>query len=290
MATPSVVTESVARAAEVRAELYGNPDEMVEETSPAATEEKPRVDPEDYKERFSRYKATTDSTIHGLRNELSLERDRNGELAGRLKTLEEVIASNPAQPGTGFQLSEDELELLDEETAAVVAKIVDASVKPLKERQQFTDGELERERNLRQAEGVKKLHLDFQDRLTTRVPNALELDADPAFRKWLSQVDPDSGRVRLELARAAKQIDDVKRVATFYEDWIAEQGRADPREEMISPNRAADAGQGAPTGRNWSRDEIKSFYTAKRERRVTPDEVKRIEQDIFAAQREGRIR
>jgi len=298
MAMPSAVAEGLANADKVRAELYGNPEAGADGEADKATlapveaaEEKAKVDPEDYKERFSRYKATTDSTIHGLRTELAVERDRNQELEDRLKTLEEAVASAPAPNGAGVQLSEDELDLLDEETAAVVRKIVDAQVKPLQERQKVTDSELERERNLRVADAQEKKAQSFQSRLTDIVADALTLDKDPEFRKWLSGFDDVSGRQRLELARAAKAADDVHRVASFYQDWQAEQGRADPREEYISPDRAADAGPpGAPTGRQWTRAEIKGFYAAKREGQIAPEEAKRIEQDIFAAQREGRIR
>ena len=293
MAMPSAVTENLANADKVRAEMYGNPDaEPSEELDQVeATKEKAKVDPEDYKERFSRYKATTDSTIHGLRSELSVERDRNQDLTSRVQTLEEALASNPAPTnGMGVQLSEDELELLDEETASVVAKIVAAQVKPLQDRQKITDDELERERRLRAESAAVKKSQDFQTRLTDVVGDALEIDKDPAFRQWLANIDSDSGHTRIELARAAKANDDVRRVASFYQDWLAEQGRADPREEMISPNRAADVGSSQPTGRMWQRGEIKSFYQAKREGKIAKDEVSRIEQDIFAAQREGRIR
>lgn len=299
MATPSAVQEGSARAEQIHAEVYGNPAEgdeqaaeqqAAQETQPVATEEKTKVDPEDYKERFSRYKATTDNTIHGLRTDLSAERDRNQELEERIATLEGVLASAPAPKGPGVELTEDELDLLDEETAAVVAKIVDARMKPLQERQKATDSELARDRQIRVANQEKQRQDDFKARLSEQVPDAATVDADPAFRKWLSEPDPASGRVRLELARAAKSNDDVERVASFYRTWLAEQGRADPREELISPSRAADAGQTGPTGKVWTRAEIKGFYQAKREGQMSSDEAQRIEQDIFAAQREGRIR
>ena len=81
---------------------------------------------------------------------------------------------------------------------------------------------------------------------------------------------------------------DVNRVASIYNEWKAVNGTQDPRESRVAPKRSADAAP-VQTGQTYSRSDIKQFYADKATGKYSDSEAKRIEQDIFAAQTQGRI-
>jgi len=63
------------------------------ETSSAHINEPAKVDPSDYKTRYSNYKATTDVTIAGLRQELAATNATINELRNQVAQKQEVVAS-----------------------------------------------------------------------------------------------------------------------------------------------------------------------------------------------------
>jgi hypothetical protein len=147
--------------------------------------------------------------------------------------------------------------------------------------------------------------------LTERVPTWQQLDVDPNFIEWLDQVDPFSGQKRGTLLNVAYQRNDGPRVVAFFEGYLRENAAVTPSattslaadqsapqvplSSLTAPGAPKQGTAGAQEGagkRIWTRPEIQKFYSdlsagkyAKR-----PDDAKKIEQDIFKAQVEGRIR
>lgn len=132
----------------------------------------------------------------------------------------------------------------------------------------------------------------FENRLTQAVPNWREIDSDPKFIEWLN-----ASPVRMKMFRAAAEERSVSDVAYFFSEYAekhpkAAAPKADPRlEKQVAPgkSRAVASPQVAPTDKKqWTRTEIADFY-ANGKKRYSPEEYTRMERDLFAAQREGRV-
>lgn len=148
-----------------------------------------------------------------------------------------------------------------------------------------------------------------------------QLNTDPRFLEWLQGVDEFSGLPRNTMMQHAYVNGDVTRTGRFFKKYLQEHtvppsnataphtggfsapnfnsgngslpaGR--PRlEDLAAPGRAAGAnpGNGAQSPRIWSRSDIRAFYrdrTAGKFRGREAD-AERLEADLFAADREGRI-
>ncbi|NJN00242.1 MAG: hypothetical protein HC793_00730 [Aquincola sp.] len=145
--------------------------------------------------------------------------------------------------------------------------------------------------------------------LAAEVPNWDVLDADPGFLAWLDQYDPYSGSKRGELLNQAYKRHDGPRVVAFFKGYLNENAAVTPTptpapaapapqvslESLTAPGAPKAGTAGAQEGagkRIWTRAEIKQHYRevqlGKFSKRL--DDARRIEADIFAAQREGRIR
>lgn len=143
-------------------------------------------------------------------------------------------------------------------------------------------------------------------------------NTDPGFITWLEQRDDFSGEKRLNLLRHAFDTGDSERTARFFEAYLAEHtaplapAATEPQttpaapapagndrptlESLASPGRAPGTG-GGPSGavadpRIWTNGEIAAFYRDRNAGRYVgrEDEATRLEVDIIAAAREGRVR
>lgn len=148
--------------------------------------------------------------------------------------------------------------------------------------------------------------------LASAVPNWQELNEDAGFLEWLDQIDPFSGAQRGALLKQAYKAHDGSRVVAFFSGYLKEHAAVTPPAASKEPAAAPAAPQrkleqfvapGTPkTGaastqdgsgkRVWSRAEIGQFYSDVQAGRYkgTKEQRKQTEADIFAAQREGRIR
>jgi hypothetical protein len=145
------------------------------------------------------------------------------------------------------------------------------------------------------------------------VPNYREIDRDPRWHRWLLGVDLFTGRVKQQLLDEAIAAASAPRVISFFRGFLNEEvatghlepagspQAAPPREPAISlsslaaPGRARPAGGGdaslPPDKPIYTRANIRDLYTAHRKGAYTGRDAEwnRIEADLFAAQREGRV-
>jgi hypothetical protein len=133
----------------------------------------------------------------------------------------------------------------------------------------------------------------FWEKFNDGAPKNWEkINDDPQFLAWLEEVDPASGVSKRQLLAHARANLDVNRTLYFFKQWdeIANNAPADPGPELTPKEGGGDATP-LSTGRTWSKAEITAFYDdVKRGKyRGRAEEQQRTEQDIFAAQKEGRI-
>jgi hypothetical protein len=145
----------------------------------------------------------------------------------------------------------------------------------------------------------------FWSNLSQRVPNWQQVNNDQDFQSWLLEVDPLTNTSRQTHLEIAQRELDVNRVTAFFNAFTAASGKFTPQanaqpnrsvselERQIAPGRSRGT-SGAPAGqtsKSYTPDDIKKFFNDVRAGKYKGREPERdrIERDIFAAQREGRI-
>lgn len=155
------------------------------------------------------------------------------------------------------------------------------------------------------------------DSLSLAVPNWQQINRDPEFKRWLSLPDVYSGVVKGVLLNQAVKAANAPRAIAFFTSFLSERaatGHSDPvvepqpqaaalREPAIpldtlaAPGRARPAtgttAPGSPSDKPvFTRAQVAAFYTRVRQGAYAGRERDKDaeEQQIFAAQREGRVR
>jgi hypothetical protein len=148
--------------------------------------------------------------------------------------------------------------------------------------------------------------------LDANVPNWRVLNTDPGFLNWLQEIDPFSGQQRHSMLNSAVTNLDTFRVQAFFKGYIDQTAAVDDQapqpeagqarqpqvslESLVAPGRPkSTTGQGAQQSngkRVWNSGDIQRFYEDVRKGayRSRVAERERIEQEIIAAGREGRVR
>ena len=143
----------------------------------------------------------------------------------------------------------------------------------------------------------------FWSEIQTAVPDWQDINTNQGFQSWLLEVDPLTGISRQTYLDDAQKNLDARRVTQFFSTWKAQTGPSVAQstpvvqsksqlEKQVAPGRGR---SGGTTSSNepatYSSVDIKNFFTdvQKGKYKGKEKERDRIERDIFAAQREGRI-
>jgi hypothetical protein len=146
----------------------------------------------------------------------------------------------------------------------------------------------------------------FWTALSNSVPNWQQINNDSGFQNWLLSIDPLTGISRQTYLEQAQNSLDVNRVVAFFQSYSESSGKfladanAQPNrsavssqlEKQVNPGRSK--GGSPPATQNaktYTAADITDFFNKVRQGvyRGKEDERDRIERDIFAAQRDGRI-
>jgi hypothetical protein len=145
------------------------------------------------------------------------------------------------------------------------------------------------------AEQQRKISRDqFFDSLKREAPQWESLNTDEGFLAHLAGLDPYTGRPRQELFDDAYEKLDAWRIANFFNSYQeSRQVNPEPPKPSLA-NQVVPAGNKAstpPPGKKvWTTAEVARFYDELRRGVHNEESAARIEQDIFAAQSEGRLR
>ncbi len=152
--------------------------------------------------------------------------------------------------------------------------------------------------------------------LDQHVPTWKEVNTDPRFRQWCRLPDVYSGQVRGKLLNAAFQAADAPRVVAFFQGFLNEEvatgnapapqaqaaAPAAPRQAAVDLATLAAPGRAKPATGNTTASsadkpsftiaQIKAFYSKPVRDSYIGREADRLrdEQEIFRAQKEGRVR
>lgn len=236
------------------------------------------------------------------------------ELTKRVQQLEQLIASMsaaPAQPQTPAQ------SLLTEQDLEDYGDSIDVMRRVFREEMSSKNTEIDELKQLvRTMQGtvVPQVHQLSQNYavsneqrfwadLQAAVPDWQDINGNQEFQAWLLEVDPLTGVSRQTYLDDAQRNMDARRVANFFTAWKGMTGASNARtpaapqpsselERQVAPGKGrSGATKTQGEAKTYSQADIKAFFldVQKGKYRGREDERNRIERDIFAAQREGRI-
>ena len=244
------------------------------------------------------------------------------ELRGQVRSLENLISNMqtaPAReplpslppPPTGHKIPEEDIEAYGEDLIKGTQRWAEAHYAPVV--RQLEDRIRQLEGNTQRIE-YRSAAQSVEQSLDRAVPDWQQINVDPAFITWLGQIDPFSGHTRKAMITDAHTRGDAARTIAFFQAFKNEQTLVNPPrgtqpdqtggssppadrlplETLAAPGRGPTTppAPGAPERRIWNGAEITQFYRNKQrgQFRGREADADRIEADIIAASREGRVR
>lgn len=147
--------------------------------------------------------------------------------------------------------------------------------------------------------------------LAAEVPNWREINFDDKFKSWLALPDPYSGAIRQKLLNDAFEQKRTPQVIAFFKGFLSEEAALDPQptptvpapvqpskpglEQFAAPGRARTPASGSPLPVEKPiiyTSQITAFYNLVRAGGYAGKEEEKdsLEREIFAAQKDGRVR
>lgn len=243
---------------------------------------------------------------------------QKAELEQRVTQMEQLLASLSAQqPATPTRIEQITPERLvsdqeaDEygESIDVMRKVSREELIPVAQRLAQIEGLLQQMQAnvVPQVQAVAQrqqvtAEQQFWSDLTTYAPNWREVNGNDNFQTWLLETDPLTGTTRQTYLEEAQRSLDAHRVSAFFRTWLESTGQAfvaqsalatsNELEKQVTPGRSRGVGTSTTKQpKTYSPNDIKDFFDAVRSGKYKGREQERdrVERDIFAAQREGRI-
>jgi len=245
-------------------------EEVPEETTDQVESESKKKAREDWKKRFTKYKAATDATIHQLRVDLAGALEQNSGMYKRVQDLvEEVRSLKELSYSKEDIFSDEEKDILGDDAINAIKKanasLVERQVKPLQEELKRREAETLKERELRAASEKERAFADFKARLSAHVKDLDEINLDPKFAEWLNTIEPGSGMQRMILFRRAENSQDVVRIAGFFNDYAAKRdSHKNILKNKVTPTGSSVAnsthvGKDTTNNKIWTTSQIDKF-------------------------------
>lgn len=253
-----------------------------------------------WQHRFQVLQGKYNGELPALRKEVEQLKE---QVADKDKHIAELEKQAPAADNSGItdeqlahfkrEFGEDLVTFIERMTKQTAAPANDSG--NTKELQARLD-RLEAEKKAEEAERHEDAEARFWVDLEQAVPKFRQVNSESGFLQFLSMFDPQTGKQYQQALSDAQQSLDAKGVADIFKLYLnqAAQKTAQKRtvpDEQVEPQTT----KAAPTpssqgGKLWTGAEISQFYRDKTAGRYAADEAQRLEADIFAAQKEGRVR
>ncbi|SNY95565.1 hypothetical protein [Halomonas sp. hl-4] len=264
-------------------------------TQPAEPpKDEPKTEGQDvlyWQHRFQVLQGKYNREVPALRQESEQLKQQVEEKERRIKELEQQAPTADASGITDEQLAhfkkeygEDLVTFIERMTQQKTAAPETGNTKELQERLDRLEAEKREDAEAR-----------FWTNLEKAVPTFRQVNSEAAFLQFLSQFDPQSGKQYQQMLSDAQQSLDAKGVADVFNLYLNQaapkpQKREVPDEQVEPRTTKATQTPQSQGGKLWTGAEISQFYRDKTAGRYAADEAQRLEADIFAAQREGRVR
>ncbi len=301
--------EAEVTATDEAVETVSAADEAPEQESAPKAQERPSGDKaeETFEQKYRSLQGKYNAEVPRL------HADRR-ELSNRVQQLEQLIASMNAAPAPQQAPAQS---LITEQDVEDYGDSIEVMRKVFREEMSSKDAEInDLKRLVRQMQGtvIPQVHQLSQSHavsneqrfwadLQTAVPDWQDINGSQEFQAWLLEVDPLTGIPRQTYLDDAQRNMDARRVANFFTAWKGTTGGQDARiqresqpaselERQVAPGKGRSGGA-KPQGeaKTYTSEDIKKFFSDVQKGKYKGREAERdrIERDIFAAQREGRI-
>jgi hypothetical protein len=262
---------------------------------PAATPE-----PIDWERRYNSMKGRHDVLVRQVQ-------DMSSEVA-QLRAAPPPAPTVPRELQAASLLTPAEVNEYGEEFLGVVGKKAQELIAPLADKLKTIES---------QIDGVGKVTFaqarsNLEAMMDAKCPSWRDVNFKDEFHAWLALPDTYSGVMRHTLLKAAYERNDSPRVLAFFQGFLSEEAAVAPPvepqpspgpapdkvplETLAAPGRAKTAAAHTPTAPAekpiLTRAQISSFYAAVAAGRYRGRDADKqaAEEQIFAAEREGRIR
>ena len=283
--------------------------------------------PVDYEQRYRTLQGKYDAEVPRLNTELSRYNAENMQLRSLLADLQARADHPPARSvnTATVNIPDEDASEYGEDLITAARRWARAEIQPELETMRAELGQIRGGQQRVESQSVQQ-HIANGLNSVPELSGGVwqRLNEDPDFLAWLNQVDPFAGVSRFEMLRHASGAGDVARITRFFTAYLHEHtapadygsgpaqtrpngaapngygghggGSAGPHQSLASlaaPGRAAGAATtgGAPQKRVWSTAQIRKHFKDVVDGRYRGREAdqRRVEEDIVAAQREGRI-
>ena len=324
---PAAVRAAAARSDEIIRSINASQEEAAtaesneqaqqqQQETPVQAAEPPK---EPKKEQAPDDDTTWERRYNSMKGRFDRSQSQIKDMSEQIQNMQSMIASlqvqTPSQPLPEVKaekfITADEERDYGSDFLNVVGKKAKEEFGPIMEAQARKIAELEKK-----LQGVNNVvaqdsHGKLLSNLDEKLPNWRDLNTKEEFLSWLKLPDPFSGAIRHDMLKAAYAAGNSSRVLAFFNGFLAEEaavapapGDSDdvptetvakvPLAKLAAPGRAKTAaGNSAPAEKPYfTRAQISQFYAdaANGKFRGRDADKNRMEADIFAAQREGRIR
>ena len=227
---------------------------------------------EDWKKRFTNFKATADNTIFQLRrdnaslkNDIATLSERNEVVLSELVELKKQISKQKKEDSFNDLFSKEDEDLLGPEAINVFKKAVKKVVpsedsdelkgikEELKQLKQDKVREYKKNQEALETESFDRL----KSNLNSLVSDWEDIDTDPQFLKYLEEIDELEGMTKKELFASAVQSRKAKLVAPFYLEYKAQ--KSPNKEEILKKHITPVGTKGGSV--NMDNDNKKETYS-----------------------------
>jgi len=259
-------------------------------------------------------------TLQGMYNaEVPRLHQQNRELTQRVQQLEQLLATLTAQQSAAASPQQSVVDkfVTDKdveeygESLDVMRRVSKEEIAPLVQRvaqleaalRQMQTSVVPQVQTIAQRQYMSAEQQFWAD-LAAAIPNFREINANEAFHAWLLEADPLTGITRQTYLEDAQRSLDARRVINIFRAWLETTGQntatkptnrspSSELEKQIAPGRSRGSVASATTNKAkiYTPADIAKFFNDVRAGKYKGREQERdrIERDIFAAQREGRI-
>lgn len=237
--------------------------------------------------------------------------DRLTSLEGLVQELRTAPAPTPVAAAPTRLVSEQEENEFGTEMLDVMGRRAREIVSPELTELRNTVKNLEAKLNGTTATVSRNAKADMMAMLDARLPEWREVNNLAEFKAWLALPDPYFGVNRHTALLSAFEQNDTPRVLNFFKGFVSELAATTPAdapivpapapgpekttlESLAAPGRARTPAQATPPGEKQiiTTADINAFYAAKARGAYNGREAEfaALEQELFKAQREGRVR
>lgn len=246
----------------------------------------------------------------------------NNQLTERVRALEDMVeelsrvkptasAPQPPAPAAVELLTPKEIEEYGPEMIDVIRRAAREMATREVQTVQAQMQELQRRLDGTESTVVRSSKASMLAALDQQMPEWREVNMMPEFKSWLALPDPYFGAIRHNALTEAFEKCETNRVLAFFKGFVSELAATTPvstetgpkpaatppakpsLESLAAPGRARATAGATPPGEKQiiTTADINAFYAAHRrgDYRGREDEFRRLEQELFQAQREGRV-